>query len=170
MTPKTLLLTLSLLALTHTAIAQTPNGRPAAMNILQGTWELVYADVLHPDGTRTHDYGNAPKGQLQIDSSGRYGLFIFSGERAKFAGNDRKRGTPAEFKAAIMSTSSHYGTVDVDQAKHTLTFHIKESTYPNWEGTTQVRKYVLKGDTLSYDVPPRSNGDIPMTGWKRVRP
>ena len=29
-----------------------------------GTWTLVAADVLHPDGSRARDYGAAPKGML----------------------------------------------------------------------------------------------------------
>lgn len=141
-------------------------GAPVAA--IEGTWALDFADVQHPDGTRTHDYGDAPKGVMQIDRQGHYTVFIFNGARPKFAANEKSRGTPEEIRAALMGTSSHYGTVEMDPAKSTLTFHIEGSTYPNWEGTTQVRTYVLSGDKLSYKVPPRPNGDIPLTGWKRV--
>jgi hypothetical protein len=135
---------------------------------IEGTWTLAYADVLHADGTRTHDYGEAPKGRLQIDHDGHYALFIFDSARAAFAAGDKKRGTPEEFRAALMRTSSHYGTVSADPVKGTLTFHIDGSTFPNWEGTTQVRHYELDGDTLSYKVPPRENGDVPLSAWKRL--
>lgn len=40
------------------ALAKTP----AVASPMAGTWTLVAADVLHPDGSRGRDYGNAPKG------------------------------------------------------------------------------------------------------------
>lgn len=135
---------------------------------VEGIWALDFAEVQHPDGTRTHDYGNAPKGVMQVDHQGRYAIFIFDGTRPKFVANNKGQGTPDEIRAAMMGTSSHYGTVEVDPAKGTLTFHIEGSTFPNWEGTAQVRSYLLSGDRLSYKVPPRPNGDVPLTGWKRL--
>lgn len=165
---KTLLLATLLIATTGTAGAKENDMVDAHVAAIEGTWTLDFADVQHPDGTRAHDFGNAPKGMLQIDRQGHYSLFIFDGTRAKFAGPGKSDGTPAEMRAAMMGNSSHYGTVAMDPAKGTLTFHIKGSTYPNWEGTTQVRSYVLSGDKLSYKVPSRPNGDIPLTGWRRV--
>ena len=76
--------------------------------------------------------------------------------------------SPEEFRAAALGTSSHFGMVSVDAAAGTLTFRIEGATYPNWENTTQVRKYELNGDLLSYKVPPRENGDVPVSAWKRV--
>jgi hypothetical protein len=139
-----------------------------SMNSIQGTWTLVFADVLHPDGTRESDYGAKPKGMLHVDSAGRYAMFIFDGSRPRFASGDKKTGTDAEMRSAYMGTSSHYGTVTVDTVAHTLDFHIEGSAYPNWEGTNQQRHFEMDGNTLSYRVPPRPNGDVPLTGWKRV--
>lgn len=165
---KTFLFALLTLVPIHAVTASEP-GKMNAVAAIEGTWTLAYADVKHPDGTRTHDYGDAPKGMLQIDHAGHYSLLIFDSSRPRFAANDKKAGTPSEFRAAALGTSSHFGTVDVDPMKGTLTFHIEGATYPNWEGTTQVRRYVLSGDMLSYKVPPRPNGEIPLTGWKRLR-
>ncbi|MGF6711171.1 hypothetical protein QFZ41_002135 [Luteibacter sp. W1I16] len=164
---KTLLIALLALLPVGTAIASEA-GKSSSVGALQGTWVLAFADVEHPNGMRGHDYGDAPKGMLQIDHAGHYSLFIFNRSRPRFAANDKNAGTPDEFRAATLGTSSHFGTVDVDPVKRTLTFHIDGATYPNWEGTTQVRGYELTGDMLSYKVPPRPNGDIPLTGWKRI--
>jgi hypothetical protein len=165
---KMFLLASSVFFLTHTVIAAEPDNMNTRIAAIEGTWTLAFADVEHPDGTRAHDFGDAPKGLLQIDHAGHYSLFIFNSARPKFAANDRNAGTADEFRAAVLGTSSHFGTVDIDPTKGTLTFHIEGSIYPNWEGTTQVRSYVLSGDMLSYKVPPRPNGDIPLTGWKRI--
>jgi len=135
---------------------------------LAGSWTLVAADVLHADGSRGHDYGAAPIGRLLIDSQGHYSLQIFKSERARFASPDKAKGTAAEFESAILGASSHYGSVSVDNDGHVLTFRIEGSSFPNWEGTQQQRRFELKGDELSYQVPPRPNGDIPLSVWRRL--
>lgn len=136
---------------------------------LAGTWTLVAADVIHTDGTRAHDYGAAPKGLLMIDRDGHYSLQIFKSERPRFTSGDKATGTEAEYRAAVLGSSTHYGTLSVDPAAGTLTFRIEAASFPNWEGTTQTRKYELKGDELSYRVPPRPNGDTPISVWQRLR-
>ena len=139
----------------------------AAEPSLAGTWTLVAADDLHPDGSRTHGYGEAPKGRLIIDAAGRYSLQIFKSERARFASPDKKKGTPTEFEGAVLGSSTHFGTVSV--AADVLTFRIEADSFPNWEGTEQKRRYELKGDALSYQVPTAPDGTTPISVWKRVR-
>ena len=135
---------------------------------IAGSWTLVAADVLHADGSRGHDYGPAPKGLLIVDDQGHYSLQIYDSERKPFASGDKTKATAAEYQAAVLGVSIHFGTIDVDPAKHSLTFHIEKATFPNWEGTQQVRTYELKNNELSYRVPPRSNGDIPVSIWQRI--
>ncbi|HEV2682724.1 MAG TPA: lipocalin-like domain-containing protein [Rhodanobacter sp.] len=137
---------------------------------LIGTWSLVAADVLHPDGTLARDFGAAPGGLLMIDAEGRYTLQIFKSERPPFASGDKATGTPNEYQAAVMGSSTHFGTIRIDRASGTLTFSIQRASYPNWEGQQQVRHYELKGDELSYRVVPRPNGDVPISVWKRIHP
>jgi hypothetical protein len=133
-----------------------------------GSWTLVAADVLHPDGSRGHDYGPAPKGLLMIDDQGRYSLQIYDSERKPFASGDKTKASAAEYQAAVLGVSIHFGTVEVDPATHSLKFHIENATFPNWRGTEQVRTYELQNNELSYRVPPRSNGDIPISIWSRL--
>lgn len=135
---------------------------------LAGTWTLVAADVIHPDGSRSRDYGDAPKGLLMIDRAGRYSLQIFRGDRPRFADAAKANGTAQEYRAAVMGSSTHYGTLAVEPGKHQLVFHIEGASFPNWEGQVQTRTFELRGDTLSYRVPPRPNGDVPISVWRRV--
>lgn len=143
-------------------------GDASAAPSLAGTWTLVAADVQHSDGTVGREYGADPKGLLLIDVHGNYSLQIFKSERPRFASNDKATGTPDEFRDAVLGASTHYGTLTVDPAKHKLAFHIVNSSYPNWIGQTQTRSYQLKDGELSYRVPPRANGDIPISVWRRV--
>lgn len=154
-------------AILATVLALSAVGARAAEPSLTGTWTLTAADDLHPDGSRTHGYGEAPKGRLIIDAAGRYSLQIFKSERARFASADKKKGTPAEFEGAVLGSSTHFGTVSV--AADVLTFRIEAASFPNWEGTEQKRRYALKDDELSYQVPAAPDGTVPISVWKRVK-
>lgn len=152
------------------AAAPTPAPPSAAMaaSPLAGTWALEAADLLHADGSRTRDYGAAPKGRLLVDEQGRYALQIFKSERPRFASDEKPKGSAAEFAAAFLGASTHFGTIAVDAAAQTLVFHIEAASFPNWEGTSQSRRFTLRGDTLSYQVPPRADGTIPVSVWRRI--
>jgi len=149
-------------------IATAAHAASSSVTPLVGTWTLVAADVLHADGTRTRDYGAAPKGLLQIDAHGRYSLQIFSAERPRFAANDKRAGTDAEYRSAVLGASTHYGTVSLDAPHGTLTFNIEAASFPNWEGAVQTRQYELNGDELSYRVPSRPDGNTPISVWRRL--
>jgi hypothetical protein len=148
----------------------TEAASPSAGAVLTGTWTLVAADVIRADGKQEHDYGAAPSGIMMIDREGRYSLQIYKAERPRFAAGDKAAGTDAEFKAAVLGSSTHFGSLSLDQAAGTLTFKIDAASYPNWEGgTLQIRRYELKGDELSYRVPARPNGDVPISIWQRIK-
>ncbi|MGO4551989.1 lipocalin-like domain-containing protein [Lysobacter sp. 2RAF19] len=141
---------------------------PTSAFPLQGTWTLVAADKLLPDGETTHDYGEHPKGRLVVDAKGRYSLQIFKSERLQFASDSKADGSVDEFRSAAMGSSTHYGTLAIDERAGVLVFSIEGSSFPNWEGTTQKRQYTLDGAQLRYKVPPRADGSIPVSVWQRV--
>jgi hypothetical protein len=136
---------------------------------LAGTWILEAADTLRSDGTRVPGYGPDPQGLLMIDRQGRYSLQIYSRESGRFASADKGKGTPEEYRAAVLRTSAHSGRVRLDPAHGTIIFEIAQALYPNWEGSTQVRQYRLSGDKLSYQVPASAtgNGTIAISEWRR---
>lgn len=136
---------------------------------LAGTWTLVAADKILPDGVRLHDFGDAPSGLLMIDTDGRYTLQIYRQGRPQFTGSDKKSGTPQELRAAVEGSSTHFGRLAIDEPSQTLTFIIESAVFSNWEGSRQERRYELKGDELSYRVPARPDGHVPLSVWRRVR-
>lgn len=135
---------------------------------LQGTWTLVAADKLLGNGERVRDYGESPKGRLIVDARGRYSLQIFKSERLRFASGDKARASADEYASAALGSSTHYGTVDVDAKQGVLTFSIEGASFPNWEGAQQQRKFTLQGPLLSYQVPARPDGSIPISVWRKV--
>lgn len=135
---------------------------------LVGSWHLAAADKILPDGSQVADYGAAPRGIAIFTADGHYVIEIFRSERLKFASGDRSKGTPEEYKDAVLSTSCHFGTYTVDAAKGTITFHIDRASYPNWDETTRVSSYLLEGDKLTWRVPPRPDGSIPVSIFNRM--
>lgn len=141
---------------------------PAHPFPLQGTWTLVAADKILPGGARARDYGEQPKGRLIVDTQGRYSLQILKSERLRFSRDSKADGNADEFKSAVMGSSTHYGTVAIDDKAGQLVFSIEGSSFPNWEGAVQRRRYQLEDGQLSYQVPPRADGSIPISVWRRL--
>jgi hypothetical protein len=147
-----------------TGIAQTQT----QTSPIVGTWTLTAADVIKTDGTRTEDYGPQPRGLAVFTVDGHYMVAIYRAERLKFASNDRLRGTLEEYKDATLSMSTHFGTYTVDPAKGTITLHVTSASFPNQDGSTQVRPFTLAGDELSWRVAPRPDGSVPISVFTRV--
>ena len=144
------------------------NSKSAGNSSITGTWALTAAERLLPDGTRVSDYGPNPHGLVIFTADGYYSVQIYRAERKKFASGDKLKGTPEEYKDAALSMSVHFGRYTIDEAKRTITFHIDRAGFPDWDDTTQVRAYELKGDELSWKVPPRPDGSVPITILRRV--
>lgn len=137
---------------------------------LDGTWVMTSAYEILADGTRTTNYGEHPNGLLMIDKYGRYSLQIFRVNRPKFASGDKTRGTPDEYRETVLGSSTHTGRIEIDAAKGKLIFKIDAASYPNWEGTQQVRDYTFKDGILTYSVPATAsgNGTIAYSIWQQA--
>ena len=160
MTLKHALILAALMISSLAATAQTSD--------IAGTWVLVQAKRLLPDGTRVSDYGDNPHGLVIFTADGYYSVQIYRTDRVKFSSGDKLKGSPEEYKEASLNTSSHFGRYSVDSAKHTITFHIDRASFPNQDDTTQVRAYEMNDDELSWKVAPRPDGSIPITVVRRV--
>lgn len=139
-----------------------------APSALVGTWTLVQADNILPDGSRVHLYGEAPDGVLTFDARGTYTVQILRHERPRFASGDKACGTDAENRAAVQGNNSHFGHYSVGDG--VLSFRIEHAFFPNWEGTEQVRRYRLEGGELVYTVPaPTTGAGVGEVRWKRAQ-
>ena len=149
------------MAVSISAMAQEPS--------IAGTWILINAEKMLPDGSRVPDYGPNPHGQAIFTEDGYYSVQVYRSERLKFSSGDKFTGTLEEYKDASLSTSVHFGHYSVDSAKHTITFRIDRSSIPNLDNTTAVRAYELKDDELSWKVAPRADGSVPITTLRRAK-
>ena len=136
---------------------------------LAGTWVMESAYEIKADGTRTTNYSEHPWGLLMVDRAGRYNLQIFRPGRRAFA-KDKVNATLEELREAVVGSSTHYGRVKIDSAKHQLLFDVEAASLPNWEGKRQIRDYTFEKGVLSYSVPASasSNGTVAYSIWRRV--
>ena len=144
------------------------------------------------------DFGAGPRGIAVFTADGHYVIEIFRSEHTKFGSGDRAKGSPEEYKDAVLSASCHFGTYTVDESKVTLedydgilsadayyailsvdgdiideekgtiTFHTERASYPNWDETTRVANFTLEGDKLTWQSPPRPDGVIPVSVFSRM--
>ncbi|MCR8561432.1 lipocalin-like domain-containing protein [Mucilaginibacter sp. BJC16-A38] len=137
---------------------------------LPGTYTLVSVDNIDKNGSRIHLYGDNPQGLLILDLQGNYSLQIMNSGRPKFAAADKAKGTDDENRAAVKGCNTHFGTYTVDEGKGIIKFNIVHASFPNWEGTQQVRPFTLLNGVFTYTVPSPTTGGT-ATGevvWKRV--
>ena len=164
----------TLLSLASLLLLLTIGGHPMAAEpqplSLEGTWVMTGAYEIHADGSRTTNYGEHPQGLFMVDKQGRYSMQIFRPGRPKFASGVKAQGTPEEYRQAVIGSSTHTGQVEGDTAKHKLTFRIETSSFPNWEGSTQVRDYTYVDGTLTYSVPAAAsgNGTVAYSIWRHA--
>jgi hypothetical protein len=137
--------------------------------VLVGTWSLLSVENRLSDGRRIHPYGIDPVGRLTLDPEGAYSVHIFRRSRPRFASGDKTRGSGEENQALVQGTNSHFGRYVSDA--QTITFEIQHASFPNWEGTTQRRNYLLDGDTLRYTVTTTTSGgsEVAEVSWVRIR-
>jgi hypothetical protein len=155
------------------AIAFVPSARtqtsPSAASLV-GTWRVVLVDNVLPDGSRVQLYGPNPQGILTFDAGGNYALEIMRADRPRFAANDKSKGTPQEYEAAVQGTNAHFGRYSISEDGRSIVFHIEHASFPNWEGTDQKRPFTLSGNDLTYTVSTPTTG-AKVTGevkWRRI--
>ena len=106
---------------------------------LVGAWANVSVQVERSDGRKEETFGPAPKGVFIFTADGRYAAVLTRPDLPKIASKDRLKGTPEEYQAVVQGSLAHFGTYSVNEAEGTFTLHVESSTFPNYNGTDQIR-------------------------------
>ncbi len=161
---------LSLACIAGLTVATGEPARAEGLSSLEGTWTMDSAYEIHADGTRTTNYGEHPAGLFIVDHAGRYSMQIFRIGRPPFASGDKARGTPEEYRGAVLGSSTHFGTVAIEPATHRLIFDVEAASFPNWEGKRQVRDYTYENGILTYAVPASASGSgtVAYSIWRQA--
>jgi hypothetical protein len=136
---------------------------------LVGTWTLVSV-TLEQDGKKTDMYGSNPQGQLMYDADGHVSVIITRSDLPKFASNNRVAGTPEENKAIVQGIIAYFGTYSVSETDKTITTHVENCTFPNWNGVERKTSFNISGDELSTTNTTTSTGvGVAHNVWKRAK-
>lgn len=142
-------------------------------NELIGTWRLLsYIEVPLEGQDSTFPYGKSPKGILLYSPDGFMSVQISASEDLKFESGDKMIASSDEVVKRLRSYIAFSGKYQVDKNRGGVSYEIDTCLYPNWEGTTQLRKVDFEGDVLYQKSmePILSDGKLVhayMT-WKRV--
>lgn len=150
-------ISLLLLSLSATPATWAQEKAGASAKQLVGHWTLV-SNVNEKDGKKTEVFGPNPKGLFIFDSSGRYAILIFRATLPKIASNSRETATAEENKAIVQGSLAHFGTYTVNDKEGSFTIRPQGSTFPNWGGADQLRKFAITGNELKITNPSPSVG------------
>ena len=161
-------------------VAQGPGSSPAGAHVPQetfvGAWRLVSVETLGPKGEISYPfYGKHPEGLLVYDASGWMSVQIVSDPAPTLprAGSREEmlRAPVAEKASALEGYLAYFGTWTVDEAKATVTHHIRQSLYPAERGEDGVRHFVFDGDRLTLTAKTREMGEEHERRlvWERLR-
>jgi Lipocalin-like domain len=108
---------------------------------LVGSWKLTAVYDQFTDGRRRNTWGSHPQGLLQFTTNGLVSAIIVEGDRSPKAGT-----VPTD---PVGPAFAYYGTYTIDASGKNLTFHVQQSTWPQWNGAALNRTIVeLSAKTL----------------------
>jgi lipocalin-like protein len=161
----TLAIAAAFVTFSGSAIAQ---GAALKRQQLIGGWTLAKLDAM-VDGKKSDPFGPTPKGYMNFDGSGRFSIQIYRPGVAKFAANNRMKGTDGEYKAVGQNSIAYFGTYKVNEKDGVMEMHVEQSSYPNWDGADQKRFLKLAGDQLTITNPVTPTGGTGVLVWKRAK-
>lgn len=140
----------------------TASQQPSLRQQLIGTWSFVVTAVHRKDGAKTDVFGPNPNGVLMFQPDGHFVLINTRPGRPKYVSGNRVQGTTDEFRETVLGSIAYFGTYAVDEAKKEFMLKIRGSTFPDYEGTEQVRPFSIVGDELRSINPNPSQGGSPL--------
>jgi hypothetical protein len=143
----------------------------APLHPLVGGWRLRSWVAIAGDGAETLPMGPLPDGLLVYGGDGSMIGMMGRHDRPRLATDDVTGGTIEERAAAFATFIAYGGSYAVDGG--TIRHRVETSLFPNWIGTTQVRRWELDetGRHLTLTSPPLALGGsmrIHRLRWERV--
>jgi len=105
-------------------------------------------------------------GQLLYDAKGNMMVEITNQEIKKFNSENPFQGTADEIIPAYNGLIAYYGTYKIMADSNIIIHAIKASSFPNWMGQNQKRRYQFKNNKLILRTPSISSIQYELT-WKK---
>jgi hypothetical protein len=133
-------LTLFLALLSAASVSNSAAAQQQSLNRqLVGTWMMLSARNIKPDGSSDYIFGPNGKGILIFQPNGRFVFVLLNPDVPKFKSNNRIVATADELKAAYQGSFASFGKYSVNEPDRSFVFHFEYSTFPNYNGADQKR-------------------------------
>ena len=117
--------------------------RSMKKNHVVGCWNLISA-YMDNHGTRLDILGAHPGGMVIFTEDLHFIVVINNPDIPKFVSGDRLKGTPEEYKTAVVNSLGVYGTYTIDGNGDFLEEHVLGSTFQNMNGIIRGRNEVTE--------------------------
>jgi hypothetical protein len=139
------------------------------LGFLTGSWQLLEAKFVTPDGSTHMLWGPSPVGLAIFAPSGDFAAHVMRAGRGRFEGD---RPTAAEKQQAYDDYFSYFGHIlRFDAAGHTMVSRVWGASNPNWIGGDQIRYLDIEThDHIVFRTPPLAYAGTTVTGelrWQR---
>lgn len=113
-----------------------------------GSWELIKWTAEQNDGSVLYPFGKDAIGRISYDKSGNMSVQLMKNNRRLFHSEDPLQSTSEEKQQAYGDFLSYCGSYEVNHNLKQVIHQIKISSFPNWIGQNQIRKFEFIDDKL----------------------
>ncbi len=150
-----------------TEIPPTVTPEPEPVNPLAGAWHLTSWHLENASGEVFEPFGPNPIGLIVYDELGNMSAHVGMANRPPFASDNIGEAAASEAAQGFQTYIAYFGTYEVDEAEGVVRHSVMGSTFPNWQGTVQVRYYELEGDKLTLVSEPMAGDVVQTLVWER---
>ena len=122
---------------------------PDARTPFYGVWDLVSIVTRDKSGNERKTYGDAPRGQITYERTGRMSAILGRSDRKPVASPTLTDATPEQMKEIVTGFAAYYGTFEVDAATKRVIHHVQQALHPSWAGTDLIRSYAFEGNQMT---------------------
>jgi hypothetical protein len=119
---------------------------------LIGAWRLVSLREISADGKVVYPLGEDARGQIMYSVEGRMSAQLTRAQTERFANDDSREATSEERASAWFDYFGYFGTYSIDAERNVVTHHVEGSSFPNLNGSKQIRHFRFEGERLVLDA------------------
>jgi hypothetical protein len=119
--------------------------------LLVGTWRVLAMEHYTDDGEVGRPFGDDPRGIIVYTVERYMTAVLMRPGRPPFAAGDVLAGSDAERAAAFLTANAFAGRWEVQGQE--VVHHLEVTTFPNWAGTEQRRRFEVSGTHLTLYPP-----------------
>ncbi|MGB6481893.1 MAG: lipocalin-like domain-containing protein [Candidatus Acidiferrales bacterium] len=119
---------------------------------LIGAWRLLSMHETRTDGEVVYSLGEDAQGQLMYSAEGRMSAQLMRAKMPRFANDDTREATPEERASAWPDYFGYFGTYSIDPERNAVIHHVEVSSFPNLNGSKQIRFFRFEGERLVLDA------------------